>query len=187
MKGTPTWLRAQNDRTAFRLLLAHGPLSPSQLGELSGLSKPTAGQMIARLERVGLIGPAGGITGARGPNAVSYGVRRDSLTGVAVSILADQSRPSWSIRPMPITRWPRSRRPDCSDRRPMTSGGGPGRRCGVRGAVGLGQCGDGGRPGAVDAAGDASSFTETLPGSPLQGAGAMIEAATGLEVTLEKT
>ena len=43
MKGTPAWLRAQNDRTAFRLLLANGPLSRTQLGELSGLSKPTAG------------------------------------------------------------------------------------------------------------------------------------------------
>mgnify|MGYP000998191126 CR=1 FL=1 len=90
MKGTPTWLRAQNDRTAFRLLLEHGPLSRTQLGELSGLSKPTAGQMIARLERVGLIGPVGEITGSRGPNAVAYGVRRDTLTGVAVSILADR-------------------------------------------------------------------------------------------------
>ena len=25
--GTPTWLRAHNDRTAFRLLLEHGPLT----------------------------------------------------------------------------------------------------------------------------------------------------------------
>ncbi|PZQ51055.1 MAG: hypothetical protein DI570_25065, partial [Phenylobacterium zucineum] len=84
--GTPAWLASQNDRTAFRLLLEHGPLSRSQLGELSGASKPTAGQMIARLERTGLIGPVGQVSGARGPNATTYGVRTDSRTGVAVSI-----------------------------------------------------------------------------------------------------
>ena len=64
--GTPAWLATQNDRTAFRLLLEHGPLSRSQLGELSGASRPTAGQMIARLERAGLIAPAGQTSGARG-------------------------------------------------------------------------------------------------------------------------
>ena len=48
--GTPTWLRARNDRTAFRLLLEHGPLTRARLGELSGMSKPTAAQMLARLD-----------------------------------------------------------------------------------------------------------------------------------------
>src|SRR4029453_6717810 len=85
--GTPPWLRAHNDRTAFRLLLEHGPLTRSKLGELSGLSKPTATQMLTRLERVGLIRPVGEVSGGRGPNAVSYGVRTDRITGVAVSIL----------------------------------------------------------------------------------------------------
>ena len=62
--GTPTWLRTYNDRAAFRLLLEHGPLSRSMLGKLSGMSKPTAGQMITRLERLGLISPVGEVTGA---------------------------------------------------------------------------------------------------------------------------
>ena len=53
--GTPAWLATQNDRTAFRLLLEHGPLSRSQLGELSGASRPTAGQMIAREPRAELL------------------------------------------------------------------------------------------------------------------------------------
>ena len=39
--GTSAWLRAHNDRTAFRLILEHGPLTRTQLGELSGMSKPT--------------------------------------------------------------------------------------------------------------------------------------------------
>ncbi|MEU4929764.1 MarR family transcriptional regulator [Streptomyces yokosukanensis] len=36
--------------TALDILLAHGPLSRSQLAELSGLSKPTATHMLTRLE-----------------------------------------------------------------------------------------------------------------------------------------
>lgn len=49
--------RTQNDRTAFRLLLEHGPLSRSRCCSCPGWSKPTAGQMITRLERIGLIAP----------------------------------------------------------------------------------------------------------------------------------
>ena len=40
--GTPRLLRAINDRAALDLLLAHGPLSRTTLGDLTGLSKPTA-------------------------------------------------------------------------------------------------------------------------------------------------
>ena len=53
--GTPGWLRARNDRVALGLLLEHGPLTRNRIGELSGLSKPTAAQMVARLESAGLI------------------------------------------------------------------------------------------------------------------------------------
>ena len=53
--GTPGWLRARNDRVALALLLEHGPLTRNRIGELSGLSKPTAAQMVARLESAGLI------------------------------------------------------------------------------------------------------------------------------------
>ena len=49
--GTPSWLREPNDRTALALLLEHGALTRNRLGELTGLSKPTAAQMVARLER----------------------------------------------------------------------------------------------------------------------------------------
>ena len=75
--GTPSWLRERNDRAALALLLEHGSLTRNRLGELSGLSKPTAAQMVARLERAGLIEPVGEVSGGRGPNAISYGVRAD--------------------------------------------------------------------------------------------------------------
>ncbi len=53
--GTPSLLRGINDRAALDLLLEHGPLSRTQLGELTGLSKPTAGAAAhpARRRRAG--------------------------------------------------------------------------------------------------------------------------------------
>ncbi|HEU5354293.1 MAG TPA: ROK family transcriptional regulator [Actinocrinis sp.] len=55
LPGTPSLLRAINDRTALRLLADRGPLSRTQLGALAGLSKPTASQLMDRLETAGLV------------------------------------------------------------------------------------------------------------------------------------
>lgn len=55
MRGTPRTMRALNDGAALRLLLSHGRLSRTELGALTGLSKPTASQMLTRLERAGLV------------------------------------------------------------------------------------------------------------------------------------
>ncbi len=72
--GTPSLLRELNDRAALELLLAGGPMTRSQLGEHTGLSKVTASQLLARLEERGLVAVAGEQAGGRGPNAVLYGV-----------------------------------------------------------------------------------------------------------------
>lgn len=184
-RGTPVWLRTVNDRTAFRLMLAHGPLSRSQLGELSGLSKPTAGQMIQRLERLGLIAPMGESAGARGPHAVAYGVRADAMTGVALSILADRIEAvlvdaADADHPVAVI-------PTGDDRSPATD---------VQGAVAAACVAAGvsqesvsvvavGVQAAVHADTDRLSFTDTLPGWPETGARAALEAATGLTVVLD--
>ncbi|MFE9765407.1 ROK family transcriptional regulator [Streptomyces sp. NPDC005808] len=72
--GTPRVLRAMNDRAALDLLLAHGPLSRTRIGKLTGLSKPTASQLLARLEAAGLVLATGTIEGRPGPNAQLYAV-----------------------------------------------------------------------------------------------------------------
>ncbi|MDX2761069.1 ROK family transcriptional regulator [Streptomyces europaeiscabiei] len=89
MAGTPRVLRAMNDRAALDLLLEHGPLSRTRLGRLTGLSKPTASQLLARLEAAGLViatgtgtdgsgtggpGESGSGAGRPGPNAQLYAV-----------------------------------------------------------------------------------------------------------------
>jgi len=70
--GTPRLLRAMNDRAALDLLLSQGPLSRTALGNLTGLSKPTASQLLARLEAAHLVRPSGTTAGRPGPNAQLY-------------------------------------------------------------------------------------------------------------------
>ncbi|MFI5665170.1 ROK family protein [Streptomyces sp. NPDC051704] len=72
--GTPSLLRVMNDRAALDLLLEHGPLSRTRIGRLTGLSKPTASQLLARLEAAGLVVATGTAGGRPGPNAQLYGV-----------------------------------------------------------------------------------------------------------------
>ncbi|MEV7773316.1 ROK family transcriptional regulator [Kitasatospora sp. NPDC086791] len=74
LAGTPSLLRAINDRAALELLLENGPLSRTQIGTLTGLSKPTASQLLARLESAGLVLPVGTTAGGPGPNAQLYQV-----------------------------------------------------------------------------------------------------------------
>jgi predicted NBD/HSP70 family sugar kinase len=72
--GTPSLLREINDRAALELLLDEGPLTRSQVGEGTGLSKVTASQTLTRLEERGLVAVTGQQAGVRGPSAAVYAV-----------------------------------------------------------------------------------------------------------------
>jgi len=72
--GTPSLLRELNDRAALELLLDGRPLTRSQLSELTGVSKVTVAQMLARLEERGLVAAVGEQNVGRGPNAALYSV-----------------------------------------------------------------------------------------------------------------
>jgi predicted NBD/HSP70 family sugar kinase len=88
--GTPAFLRAMNDRHAFERLLAEGPLTRGRLGELTGLSKVTASQLVVRLQRRGLIEVAGTRSGGRGPNAELYAVRPGCTFAVGIDMVLDR-------------------------------------------------------------------------------------------------
>ncbi|WP_092535099.1 ROK family transcriptional regulator [Amycolatopsis arida] len=62
-------LREINDRAALDILLREGPLTRADLEELVGLSKPATAQLLARLERDGMVVRDGVRNGARGPRA----------------------------------------------------------------------------------------------------------------------
>ncbi|RJL35395.1 ROK family transcriptional regulator [Bailinhaonella thermotolerans] len=53
--GTPSRMRAINDRAALETLLERGPLTRPQIAALMGISKPTASQLLARLQEAGLV------------------------------------------------------------------------------------------------------------------------------------
>jgi predicted NBD/HSP70 family sugar kinase len=84
--GTPRMLRGINDRAALDLLLEHGPLSRSQLGDLTGLSKPTTGQLLMRLEAADLVVTSGITNGGPGPRAQLYAVNPDAAHVVALDV-----------------------------------------------------------------------------------------------------
>ena len=84
--GTPRLLRGMNDRAALDLLLEHGPLSRTRLGELTGLSKPTASQLLARLERAGLVVASGVREGGPGRNAQLYEINPVSAYVAALDV-----------------------------------------------------------------------------------------------------
>jgi DNA-binding transcriptional ArsR family regulator len=72
--GTPQLLRAINDRAALKALLEHGPLTRPELGDLTGLSKPTASQLLTRLRETGLVILEGRRGGNLGRTAEEYGI-----------------------------------------------------------------------------------------------------------------
>ncbi|MQY15090.1 N-acetylglucosamine repressor [Streptomyces sp. RB5] len=90
--GTPQVLRAMNDRAALDALLAEGPLTRAGVGRITGLSKPTASQLLGRLEAAGLVEVAGTSSGSPGPGAQLYALnpRRAHVAGLDVT--ADGTR-----------------------------------------------------------------------------------------------
>jgi len=90
LPGTPRLLRALNDRAALELLLARGPLTRAQLGEMTGLSKVTASQLVERLEERGLVRRVGEQAGGRGPNAQLYAVAPGSAHVIGVDVGPDR-------------------------------------------------------------------------------------------------
>jgi predicted NBD/HSP70 family sugar kinase len=184
VRGTPAWLRETNDRTALSLLLEHGVLTRSRIGELSGLSKPTAAQMVSRLETAGLIHVVGEVSGGRGPNAASYAVRTDRMLGVAIDIDATALRSTvvdaaGAEHPIAVTALA-ARTPEDDVRAAIDAA------CSAAGvqsdrvrAVSIGV------QGALDPRTDELTYIETLPGWPKQGIRRRLEDALGFAVHID--
>jgi predicted NBD/HSP70 family sugar kinase len=86
--GQPGLLRVLNDRAALELLLDEGPLTRNEIAGRTGLSKPTAAEIIRRLESADLIRAAGtdAQAGRRGPSAAVYEAITDRDLAVAVDV-----------------------------------------------------------------------------------------------------
>jgi len=188
LPGTPGLLRAMNDRTALALLIDRGPLTRSQIGELTGLSKPTASQVVTRLERADLIAPVGHVSTARGPHAASYGVLGQNTCAVAIDLqpqharatLVDALGTAYPIAEVPLARTGQDRSA-VSDISAAISAAceaaGVTTRTVVTVIVGL--------QGAVDPRTDDLAFTGYLPGWPRKAVRAQLEDALGVTVLID--
>ena len=88
--GTPSLLRAINDRAALRVLLEQGPLSRPEIGALTGLSKPTASQLLARLQGAGLVVLDGIREGLPGRTAELYRLNPAAAYAGALDVTPDR-------------------------------------------------------------------------------------------------
>lgn len=188
--GTPSWLREQNERTALALLLEHGVLTRNRIGELSGLSRPTAGQIVSRLESVGLVEVVGEVSAGRGPNAASYGVRVDRVLGVAIDIDATTIRST-------VVDATGAEHPVTETAIEAGAGKAPSSAASdIRGAIGS-ACSAAhanmdavrvvsiGVQGSIDPRSDELSFIDTLPGWPRRGIRAHLESTLGRQVLID--
>ena len=85
---SPRLLGQINDQIVLGLLLDHGPMTRSQIGELTGLSKPTVSALLDRLSSRQLIEEAGMVTRGPGPKARTY--RVNTAAGYVIGIHVEQ-------------------------------------------------------------------------------------------------
>lgn len=186
--GTPALMRALNDRTALTLLLERGPLTRTRLGELTGLSKPTASQVVTRLESAGLIGPVGVEPAARGPQAAIYGVRARDEHAVAIDVrpqavtatLVDATGAEHPVAEVALPRAAADRSATGDVRAGIAAAcaaAGVDPATVVEAVVGL--------QGAVDPRTDDLTFTGLLPGWPRRSTRARLEEVLGVTVRID--
>lgn len=85
--GTPSLLRAINERALLEYLRNHQPTSRAQLARVSGLSKPTVSQALASLEKAGLVRAVGQSIASKGGRiAILYEPNPDAGYIVGVDI-----------------------------------------------------------------------------------------------------
>jgi predicted NBD/HSP70 family sugar kinase len=89
----PGLLRSLNNRVVLELLIEHGTLSRSDVHALTGLSKPTASQLLQRLEESGLVRPSGfGDTGPGGRAPQLYRIVPSAGHAAAVDVRRGRAR-----------------------------------------------------------------------------------------------
>jgi predicted NBD/HSP70 family sugar kinase len=188
--GTPRLLRTINDRAALELLLTHRTLTRTRLGELTGLSKPTASQLLARLEEAGLVRTCGTVEGSSGPSAQLYEVTADAGFAAGVDALPDRTSAEVvdlagrvvGAADLPVPRRGRSRSSD-----PLVDVPGAVQAAAAAAGVPVASlsCVVVGVQGAHDAARDTLAYAAHLPRWTRRGVLAGITDALGRPVTLE--
>jgi predicted NBD/HSP70 family sugar kinase len=84
--GTPSLLRAINERSVLELIHRRGPLSRAQVARVSGLSKPTVSLALTGLLDARLVREVGRSRGERGPSAILYELNPDAGWVVGIDV-----------------------------------------------------------------------------------------------------
>ena len=90
--GTPSLLRAINERGVLEFIRERGPVSRAQLARDSGLSKPTVSQALSALEAARLVREAGRTSGGKGPTAVLYELNPGAGWVIGLDVGSDRVR-----------------------------------------------------------------------------------------------
>src|SRR4029453_11098789 len=93
--ATSRTIRALNDRAALTLLGSEGLQSRSEIARRTGISKPTASQVLSRLEVSGLVESVGQEHGRRGRSPVMY--RLNPAAGHAAGLDVTAARVSAAV------------------------------------------------------------------------------------------
>jgi predicted NBD/HSP70 family sugar kinase len=86
LAGSAKLLRAMNTSAVLAHLIGRGPLTRSDIRELTGLSKPTTSEVLRKLVAAELAMVTGYVSGGPGPNAEIYTANPDSAYAAAMSI-----------------------------------------------------------------------------------------------------
>jgi predicted NBD/HSP70 family sugar kinase len=200
--GQPALLRVLNDRAALTMLLDDGPLTRNEIAQRTGLSKPTAAEIIRRLEAAGLIREADADAARptrrgtaeparpvrRGPAAALYEAITEHDLAVAIDVqlvdvrstVVDALGRSYPVASHRMT--PAEVASDAADivgaaieRAATAAGIDP--DVVTAAAIGV--------QASVDHATDSLIFTDGLPGWPREQVSATLSRALGIRVTVE--
>ena len=84
--GTPSLLKAINERSVLDCIERQGPMSRAHVARESGLSKPTVSLALAGLLEAGLVREVGRSRGGRGPSALLYEVNPQAGWVVGIDV-----------------------------------------------------------------------------------------------------
>lgn len=162
MSGSPSALRFLNDRAALEALLQHEAITRAQLETLVGLSKPATSQLLARLEKVGLVERLGRREVGPGPRAQLWGLKADA--GFAAGVDVTSQGIDVEIADLRGTTVAQHRAPAATDEPAAALGAALGEAC-RRAGLGVDRLAHVaiGTPGSVDAASGVLRYASDLP------------------------
>lgn len=185
--GTPSLLRAINERSVLDLIHHRGPLSRAQVARVSGLSKPTVSLALTGLLDSRLVREVGRSRGERGPSALLYEVNPGAGYVVGIDVGRRWARAAIADIAGTVMASVEERAKVGSAKTLVAQIGDFARRLGERSGVDWGAVTHTvlGSPGVFDPARDYVAMAPNLPGWSRHGLVDAVRAQLGTNVTFE--